>query len=136
MKLPILLLADYANITSDGKLNVMGVFTDINATSYPARHPTMFLVLKFAPELGELDQTKTLTVKLQDSDSQPVLSLPLPFVIKQNELGKRPDSHYIIQLNDTVFPKEGGYEFVVLLDDERMGEIAVNANLIPPETSG
>jgi hypothetical protein len=31
MKLLLLLAADHANITSDGKLNMMGIFRDINA---------------------------------------------------------------------------------------------------------
>ena len=32
----MLLAADYANVTGDGKLNVMGVFREINALNFPA----------------------------------------------------------------------------------------------------
>lgn len=131
MKLVIRLLADYANITPEGKLNVMGVFTDVNAVGYPARHPRMFVVLKFAPELGELDQTKTLKVKMEDADGKTIHSISLPLEIKRNAQGQRGDASFIIELNDIVFPKPGTYEFVVYLDDnEQMGEIAVSANLI------
>jgi len=44
MDLTYLLAADYANITRDGKLNVMGIFSIINAPGFPAVHPQMYLV--------------------------------------------------------------------------------------------
>jgi hypothetical protein len=114
----------------------MGIFTDITSVSYPARHPTMFLVLKFALELGELDQTRSLRVEMRDQDGEAVHTLSMPFEVKSNERGKRPDTNFIIQLNDTVFPKLGSYEFCVYLDDEHMGDISVNANLVQPGATG
>jgi len=53
MKLTLFLAADYANITREGKLNVMGIFNDIYARTFPARHSSMHLVAKLGAELGE-----------------------------------------------------------------------------------
>jgi len=35
----LLLVADYANVTDNGKLNVMGIFQRLHAREFPARHP-------------------------------------------------------------------------------------------------
>ncbi len=135
MRPVFILLADYANTTPDQKLNVMGIFNSINAVSFPARHPTLFLVLKFVPELGDLDQTKKLAIKLEDADANPVMTFTVPFVIKRDDQGQRRDAGYILQLNDTVFPHPGNYEFVVYLDNEPVDRTPVNANLIDPDVT-
>ncbi len=49
MKLLLILAADYANITGDGKLNVMGIFRDINAYIFPTRLHLCILLLSLVP---------------------------------------------------------------------------------------
>lgn len=68
MKPLLFLAADYANITGDGKLNVMGIFNDIFSFNFPARHSSMHLVGKLGAELGEYGQTRNFTIKLLDED--------------------------------------------------------------------
>jgi hypothetical protein len=46
MELLTILAADYANIAQGGKLNVMGIFRNINALKFPAKHSSMTLVVK------------------------------------------------------------------------------------------
>jgi hypothetical protein len=53
MKQLLFLAADYANITGDGKLNVMGIFNDIYSFNFPARHSSMHLVARLGAELSE-----------------------------------------------------------------------------------
>ena len=65
MKLLLLMAADYANITGDGKLNVIGIFNDINAFNFPARHPSMHLVARLGAEPEEYGQTRSFTGKLR-----------------------------------------------------------------------
>ena len=78
MKLLLILAADYANITNDGKLNVMGIFREINASHFPARHPSMHIVVILGAELGEYGQTRILTIKLRDPDGNEIMSLSGP----------------------------------------------------------
>ncbi len=75
MKLLLLLAADYANVTGDGKLNVMGIFREVNALNFPVRHPSMHLVVKLGAELGEYGETRNLAVKLLDADGNEIMSL-------------------------------------------------------------
>src|SRR6185436_5289009 len=41
------LLADGANATAEGKLNILGIFNALHAASFPCAHPHMCLVLRF-----------------------------------------------------------------------------------------
>ena len=54
----LFLCADYANLTGDGKLNIMGIFSTIFATQFPARHPSMHIIAKLIGGLGEEGQTR------------------------------------------------------------------------------
>lgn len=128
MNLLLLLAADYANITGDGKLNVMGIFRDINAYSFPARHSSMHLVVKLGAELGEYGDTRTLTVKLRDPDGTEIMSLAGPAVIPNSEGGRIPEVNAILELKDVVFPKPGPYQFVVLIDKDYKGDLPVYVN--------
>lgn len=118
MNLVTFLLTDYANMTGDNKLNVMGVFNSIYAASFPARHPTMYLVVKLSPEIGELDQEKDLVIKFEDLDSNEIWSASIPVNIQRDEHGIRSERGLILQINDFVFPRNGEFEFVAYMDKE------------------
>lgn len=128
MKLLLFLTADYANITGDGKINVMGIFREINSTSFPTRHSSMHLVIKFGAELGEYGDTRTLTVKLRDPDGNDIMGLSGSVVVPNIVGGKIPEVNAIFELKDIIFPKPGFYQFVVLIDKDYKGDIPVYVN--------
>ena len=135
---PLLFLtADYANVTGDGKLNVMGIFKEINSYSFPARHPSMNLVAKLAAELGEYEQTRNITVILMDADGKRIMELSGPFNIPRAEGGKKPEVNIILELKDIVFPNPGPYQFVLLVDKDQKDELTLYVNQIetpkPPQ---
>jgi len=137
MRQLLLLAADYANITGDGKLNVMGIFNDINAFSFPARHPSMHLVAKLGAELGEYGQTRDFTVKLLDEDGNQIMDISGQLEIPKGEKGRKPEVNVILGLKDVVFPKPGTYQFVILVDKDHKGELTLYVNkLDAPKPSG
>lgn len=95
MRLQLLLAADYANITEDKKLNVMGIFREINSFSFPARHPSMHLVINLAAEPEEYGISRKLTVKLIDADGKEILSLSGPVNVPKGEGGRWPEVNAI-----------------------------------------
>jgi len=133
MKLVLLLAADYANITGDGKLNVMGIFNEINAFNFPARHPSMHLVVKLAAELGEYGETRNLSVRLLDADGNQIMNLSGPVEIPPGGGGRKPEVNAILELKDIIFPEPGPYEFVVLVDKDHKGDLTILANKIEPQ---
>lgn len=130
MRLILLLAADYANVTRDAKLNVMGVFNEIRAPTFPARHSSMHLVVKLGAELGEYGQTRQLTVKLLDADGGTIMSLTGPLEIPKAEGGVRPEVNAILELKDVVFPKPGPYQFVVMVDKDHKGDLSILARQV------
>jgi len=128
MKLLLFLAADYANITREGKLNVMGIFNDVYSYQFPARHSSMHLVAKLGAELGEYGQARDFTVKLLDADGNPIFDLSGQFQIPKGEQGRKPEVNLILELKDIVFPTEGVYQFVLLVDRDHKGELSLYVN--------
>ncbi len=130
----LVVAADYANITGNGKLNIMGIFNEINAISYPYVHPSMFLVFKFRSELGEFNTTKKIEIKFIDGDGKPLLVIPQEIKVPDMKEGKRPEINGVLSLNNLSFPKEGSYVFVVTINGEPKGNVSILAN--PPRKQG
>ena len=47
------LIADEANISQEGKLNVLGAFDRIAATSFPMVHPKMVFLFRLEARYGD-----------------------------------------------------------------------------------
>ena len=130
MKPLLFLAADYANITGDGKLNVMGIFNDIFSYSFPARHSSMHLVGKLGAELGEYGQVRDFTIKLLDEDGNQIMDMSGQFEIPRGEKGRKPEVNLIFELKDVVFPKPGIYQFVLLVEKDHKSELSLYVNQI------
>jgi hypothetical protein len=128
MKVILFLAADYANISREGKLNVMGIFNDIFASTFPARHSSMHLVAKLEAELGEYGNARDFSVKLLDADGNQIFDLSGQFQVPPGGHGKKPEVNLILELKDLIFPKEGWYTFVLLVDKDHKGEFSLHVN--------
>lgn len=128
MEVLAVLAADYANLERTGKLNVMGIFNDINVAAFPVRYPLMHLILKLGAELGEFSQSRTVTVKLLDEDGSEVLSIPQRIDIPKSSGGRRPEMNFIMELRDVVFQKPGRYDFVILIDNDHKKDLPIYVN--------
>jgi len=126
----LFLAADYANITREGKLNVMGIFNDIHSFQFPTRHSAMHLVAKLVAELGEYGQTRDFTVKLLDEDANLIFDLSGQFQVPPGGQGRKPEVNLILELKDLIFPKEGMYQFVLLVDKDHKGELSLYVNKV------
>ena len=135
MKPLLFLAADYANITGEGKLNVMGIFNDIYSFNFPARHSSMHLVAKLGAELGEYDQTRNFVVKLLDADAGHIMDVSGKFQIPKGERGRKPEVNIILELKDVVFPNPGIYQFVLLIEKDQKCELSLYVNKIETPTS-
>jgi hypothetical protein len=130
MRLVLFLAADYANVTGDGKLNVMGVFNEIYAYNFPARHSAMHIVVKLMGELGEYDQKRNLIVKLLDPDGNQIVDLSVEVNIPSPKSGRKSEVNAIFGIGDIIFPKPGPYQFVALVDKDHKGELTIYVNKI------
>jgi len=121
MNLDLALLADYANISQDGKLNVMGIFNIVHAPAFPAQHPQMRLVLKFSASAAEKGRTRRVDVKLVDADGQQTLNVTGQLRVPEDAQRSSLEMISIVNLVGVRFEKEGTYEFRILVDDDDKG---------------
>lgn len=132
MEVTLALLADYANVTREGKLNVMGLFTIINAPVFPCVHPQMQLVLEFEAGAGEWDTEKKIEIKLLDTDANQVFAVGGTTKVPRGEPGKRARISSIMTFGNVRFNAEGDYIFAVLIGGETKKEISLRVNFTPP----
>lgn len=136
MEVGLALLADYANVTREGKLNVMGLFTIIKAPTLPWIHPQMQLVLQFEAGAAEWETQKDIQVKLLDADANSLLDLRGSVKVPRGEAGRRVHVNSIMTFANAKFQAEGDYVFAVLIGGETKKEIplrVVHAPRRPPD---
>jgi hypothetical protein len=116
MKETIAVLADYASLSIDQKLNILGIFTRIVSRAEPVTHAQMQLVVGYEFEPAEAGR-KDMKVVLIDADGRMILSMAGEVNIVPSLPGEPCAINQIIQLNNITFPKFGDYEFQVLINE-------------------
>jgi hypothetical protein len=134
MQIPLALLADYANVSAEGKLNIMGAFDVINARRFPAVHAQMHLVFRVEANSAEAGSTRRLEIKLMAADGQPLLSLGGELAIGVRgpvPLGEMLTSNHIIGLQAVRFEKPGAYQFAILINGDTKAIVPLKVQELP-----
>ena len=138
MEIVLATLADAANTSSDGKLNLMGLFDTLFAGSMPVTHPSMQLVLRIRAEPSETDRQHALEIRCMDEDGQELFKVTGGFSV-QAPPGKAATFNHIVGINNLSFQKFGGYTFPIFInrDLKRTVELEVSPaeQRVPPPGS-
>lgn len=119
MDVSILLVADYANVTQDGKLNIMGIFHNISALNFPAAHPEMHLITQLKAGPQQYERSFTLEIKLRKEDAQEaLLNQSFELVVPRGTAWQDVYMNHLLRMVNVQFPEPGAYEFVVLVDGQ------------------
>jgi len=129
--LRLAVVADAANISREGKLNITGIFNSINAHSFPATHPWMVLAFVIDGDARDAIPEHALKVDLIDSDGSHVL----PSIEGKLSFGQMPSggSLYvpqIIQLSGVKFMKACRHEFKIVIDGEVRGSVPIDVKQV------
>ena len=127
-------LADFASLTIDNKLNVLGIFDKIVSQSVPAAHPQMYLVAGYKFECAEAGK-KDLKVVLIDADGRILFSLEGEINIVATESGEPCSLSQIFRLGGLVFPQFGDYEFQVLINGRIESHLPFTVVQLPAQPS-
>jgi hypothetical protein len=125
MDCTLALVADSANISQEGKLNVLGSFDNINTAVFPCRHPQMVLVMRFDASRAEVGQTKQLEIRLLDPDGKTLGTVNGSFEVPDGEPGRRVTMGYILPLQDVGFEREGDHSFNILINGDDKSSVLI-----------
>jgi len=125
----VAVLADYANVSQDGKLNIMGIFQEVNAPSLPFVLPQMFLVLSFSAGPAEFNTARNVRVVLLHSDGKEILGLEAQMQVpRPDRPGSRAYINQAIGLAGVAFEQPGDYAFSVLVGDDEKATVPLHVN--------
>lgn len=122
MKVDFCAMADAANVTADGKLNLMGVFDRLGVNSFPAVHKQMALVLRLRVEFTDGGQEHTIRLALENPDGKKLVDLEGSSRVGEVEPGGFSHANQVFNLRDLRFEEEGVHRFRVWLDGELAAE--------------
>ena len=122
MHIPMALLADDANVSQEGKLNVLGVFDRVAAPSYPTVHPKMVFVFRVQAEYADSGRSFPVRVRLLDEDGGVLFEAGGDLVPPDVPPGEFATANQIFTLVGVQFGQPGVYKFVVTADELELHE--------------
>jgi hypothetical protein len=132
-------LADYASVSQDGKINIMGIFQHVSPAELPFHLPMLFIVLGFQASQAEIGLIKTIRITLIDTEGREKLRLEQTIAVPPSPRpGRRPTLTHVVGINGVRFEEAGDYAFSVLINEEEKASLplTIDAPRDVAETSG
>ena len=117
MKIPNAFLADEANVSQDGKLNVLGVFDRIAAAGFPTVHAKMVFVFRVQAEYEDNERVFPVRVRLVDEDGGVLFEAAGDLTPPPVAPGEFVSANQIFSMVGVQFPRPGIYKFTVNVGD-------------------
>ena len=128
MQLAFALFADSANVSVEGKLNILGVFDALLVGNTPTVHPRATLVMRLKGTLDEighhrvsLSWTSPEGTELWQSSGDLEIGTPPAGAIEMD--------FPLILTFDLPIPVPGTHRLRISIDDEQQGELAVHTRV-------
>lgn len=126
MELTLAVCCDAANVSREGKLNLLGIFNSIHAAQFPCTHPHLALVLRVEARLGE-EGVHPLEIKLADEDGHELFKVGGQLSLQGAQPGRPMTAQTIMDINNIRLPRPGTYAFEVFIDHRHVRSVAIHA---------
>ena len=134
MEVTLAVACDYANVSQDGKLNILGVFQEVNPGGFPAMVAQMFLVVSFEASVAEFDTEKHVRIALLEADGSEVMAMEGPMLVQRPQRpGSRAFINQVLGLQGLAFPRAGDYAFHIVVNGEEKRAVPLRVNELPDE---
>ncbi|HUP19634.1 MAG TPA: hypothetical protein VM778_06745 [Gemmatimonadota bacterium] len=125
MEVTLAVCCDAANVSREGKLNLLGIFNSIHAARFPAAHPHLALVLRVEARMGE-EGTHPLEIKLVDEDGKQLFEVNGQLQLQGARPGRPMTAQTIIDMNNFQLPRAGTYSFEIFLAQKHARSVAIH----------
>ena len=133
MNIPMAFLADEANLSQDGKLNVLGMFDRLAASSFPVVHPRMVFAFRVHAEFGDGGRHFPVRVRMVDEDGGVLFEAEGGMVAPPVPPGEFSVANQIFTLVGVQFARPGAYKFLVQVGELRTHETPFVVAHMPPD---
>ncbi len=130
MQVSFALFADAANISQEGKLNVLGVFDALQVGSLPAVHPRAHLVVHLKGALSDVGR-HTVTLRWVNPKGSELWTSSGELNVGQPPAGVMEMDLPLIAQIDLPIDSGGTYRMTVSLDDRQGAEVPVQVRTTP-----
>jgi hypothetical protein len=133
MKVPFAFVADEANISEEGKLNVLGMFDRLIAGAFPVVQPRMVFCFRTQSEPVDAGRTLSVLVRLVDEAGESLFEAAGDMRTPHLPPGEVLSGNQVFTLLGVKFHRAGTYRFVVHVEDELASEtqLIVSAHAAP-----
>jgi hypothetical protein len=126
MDVTLAVCCDAANVSREGKLNLLGIFNSIHAAEFPCTHPHLALVLRVEARIGE-EGTYPLEIQLVDEDGQQLFDISGQLALQGAQPGRPMTAQTIMDINNLQLPRAGTYAFEIFLGGHHSRSVAIHA---------
>lgn len=131
MEITLAVLADFASVSADGKLNVMGIFNQVNPRGIPARILAPYLVIHIEADIAEVDKPRIVRVELVDEDGHQMVAGEQTIVVRRPNTRVNPGFNLITRFPQLEFPTAGNYKFAIQIDGDHKADVPLRVNEPP-----
>jgi hypothetical protein len=130
MQVAFALFADAANLSQEGKLNVLGVFDALQVGSMPAVHPRAHLVVRLKGDPSDVGR-HTVTLRWVNPQGNELWNSTGDLNVGQPPAGVTEMDLPLIAQIDLPIDVAGAYRMTVSLDDRQSAEVVVQVRAVP-----
>ena len=126
MDVSLAVCCDAANVSREGKLNLLGIFNSIHAAEFPCTHPHLALVLRVEARVGE-EGVHPLVIQLVDEDGQQLFDINGQLSLQGAQPGRPMTAQTIMDINNLQLPRPGTFAFEIFLGGHHTRSVAIHA---------
>jgi hypothetical protein len=138
MQVTFAVFADSANLSQEGKLNVLGVFDALQVGSLPAVHPRAHLVVHLKGTVTDVGR-HTVTLRWINPKGSELWTSTGELNVGQPPAGVTEMDLPLIAQIDLPIDAAGPYQMTISLDERQSAQVPVQVRTIPamrPPTGG
>ena len=124
MDVAFALLADAANVSREGKLNILGAFDRIYGSTFPLTWPRMVLITRFVASAAEYGTEKALEIVTLDADGKRLSAATGKMSLPKGQAGRQLKINHVLPMTMT-FPSPGSYSIEILVNGEPKATVSL-----------
>lgn len=132
MEISLKALADFASLTKDNKLNIMGIFNEVAPTALPSVLPQMYVVAVYEASSAESGTEREAAIVLTDADGNEIIRMEQELIVPAAiRPGGRIVMNQVIGLAGLKITHTGDFQFSFLIDNDEKGTLGLYVKEIP-----